>query len=84
MLKSVLSAVRGLEGSARSFRPILKIVAKREGFISHAPTNVCRCCYEPEATYPGGFCRACWFVRTMGELDEQAILTAYEQEMLHL
>jgi len=39
---------------------------------------------NPEAAYPGGVCLACWSVRTMSELDEQAILTAYEQEMLHL
>jgi hypothetical protein len=82
MLKSVLLTVRGLERSARCFRPIRSIVCGREGLIPHAPANVCRCCYEPEAACPGGVCRACLSVRTMGELDEQAILRVYEQEML--
>lgn len=81
MLRAVLRAIRDWERSARSFPPFLQIVPRREGLIPRAATNVCRCCYEPEAPYAGGVCPACLFVRTISELEAELILTAYEYEM---
>lgn len=81
MLRAVLQAFRGWERSAWSLQPFLGIVSRRDGLIPQAATNLCRCCYEPEAPYAGAVCPACLSVRTISDLDAELILTAYECEM---
>ena len=81
MLRSVIQTIRGWERVARSLPPLLKIASRREGLIPQAATNICRCCYEPEASYAGAVCPACLYVRTISDLDAELILTAYECEM---
>jgi len=81
VLRAVLQMIRDWERSARSFQPFLQSVSRRDGLIPRAASNVCRCCYEPEAPYAGGVCPACLFVRTISELEAELILTAYECEM---
>jgi hypothetical protein len=81
VLRAVIQAIRGWERSARSLPPFLRIVSCRDGLIPHAATNICRCCYEPEAPYAGAVCPACLYVRTISDLDAELILTAYECEM---
>lgn len=58
--------------------------SRARGLISKTAANVCRCCYEPEAPFPGGVCEACLFVRTVGEIDQSIILQNYECEMTQL
>ena len=65
---------------------VILLVARRQvfrpkGLIPEAPQNICRCCCEPEALFPGGVCRACLSVRTVGDISNDAILHDYEGEM---
>ena len=61
---------------------IRRLSSSGKGLIPNAPANICRCCYEPEAPFSGGICRACVYVRTIGTIEETLLLESYEHEIL--
>lgn len=78
---SILFAIGGMVLFLTSTILLIRLLRCREkGLIPHAPANICRCCYEPDAPFPGSVCRACLYVRTLGAVDEQYILDNYERQ----